>query len=73
MANQWERIEGNGQAITVSELIEKLLQVQRTSPDMPVRFRNYLEENVLASLTDVTLDNGSVVFESNDLPIAERI
>lgn len=62
----WEHLEGMGQALTISQLIEKLQAIKTEHGDIAVEFRNYLEENMIAPLTDVAIDRGMVVCSSND-------
>lgn len=66
MTNRWEQREGLGKALTVSQLIAKLQAIQIEHGDIPVELRNYLEENTIAPVTDVQLDHGQVVCESQD-------
>jgi hypothetical protein len=72
-SREWEAHYGEGQALSIDELISKLQAVRKLEGNLPCNFRNYDEENVIAPVTNTTVDHGCIVFESQDVPIGERI
>ena len=64
--NRWESREGFGKPLTISQLIAKLEAIRLEHGDIPVELRNYLEENCIAPVTNVSLDGNQVVCESCD-------
>jgi hypothetical protein len=69
--NRWEAVEGCGKSLTITQLEAKLEAIRAVHGDIPVLLRNYLEENTLAPVTDLQLDHGQVVCESQDMPASE--
>jgi hypothetical protein len=69
----WEANYGEGTPLTIDQLIANLQAIRKVEGNLPCRFRNYDEENVIAPVTDLQSTNGCVVFCSNDVPLAERI
>jgi hypothetical protein len=71
MENNWEHVEGTGKADDIEKVIADLQAIEKVEGNIPVNFRNYLEENVVAPVTTMKADHGMVVFESDDLPANE--
>lgn len=73
MSNNWEEFDGIGKPLDIDTLITKLQAIRTENGDIPVDFRNYLEENVIAPCTSLTVDKGHVVLESHDGPESEGL
>lgn len=73
MVSPWEKFQGMGTPLDIDTLIAKLQAIRTESGDIPVDFRNYLEENVIAPCTSLNVDKGHVVLCSEDTPETEGL
>lgn len=66
IVNQWEMCQGTGKALDLDTLITHLQDIRAKFGVIPCRLRNYEEENTIAPITDIIVDDGCIVFESLD-------
>lgn len=69
--NRNEVFMGQGHALDIDSLIARLQAIRTEHGNVPVNFRNYMEENVIAPVTTCELDHDQVVLDSWDLPAEE--